>query len=227
VEQLVVDWLQAGGLLALVLLMGAEKFVPILPSYAVLALGGVAAGEGAYHPLAAVLASVTGSLLGSFGWYLIGLWVGPARVDAFVARWGRWFGMNNDRYARAAELFRRNSGWLLGVSQLVPTVRIFITFPAGVLQIPLRRIVLPTVLGVLVWNGGFVFAGYLLEESPLGDGMATVVIAGAVLLEILIFWVIYMGYRAWKRRLAVKRDADACVPGARIERPSAGRAHRS
>ena len=226
-EQLVVDWLEAGGLIALALLMIAEKFVPVLPSYAVLALAGVAAGEGAYHPAAAVATSVAGSLVGSYGWYLIGLWVGPSRADAFVGRWGRWFGMSSARYARAAELFRKNSGWLVGVSQIVPTVRIFITFPAGVLQVPLRRVLLPTVLGVAVWNGVFVFAGYLLEESPLGDGMATVVIVGAVVAEILIFWVIYMGYRAWKRRLVARREADVRPAGARIERPSAGRPHRS
>lgn len=202
-EAFLIHWLEAGGLIALAAVMASERFLPILPSYAVLALGGIAAAEGAYGVEAAILASVLGSFLGSLGWYALGHAVGPDRVDNFIARRGRWLGLTPRAYDQAARGYRRHSRLLLALTQLVPTVRIFATFPAGVLRVPAKGMLLPTFIGILGWNGAFVLAGYLLEASPLGeDGLALPVLLGVVLVEALLVWGGYLLWRRWRARQA-------------------------
>lgn len=200
-EEFLVHWLEIGGLLALAAVMASERFVPILPSYAVLALGGIAAASGAYDVKLAVLAATLGSFLGSLGWYALGYAVGPDRVGNFIARRGRWFGLTVGVYERSAAAYRKHSRLLLMLSQFIPTVRIFATFPAGVLRVSSTSILLPTFLGILGWNGAFVLAGYLLEESPIGkENMALPVLLGVVLVEALLVWGGYLLWRRWRRR---------------------------
>lgn len=199
-EDFLVHWLEIGGLFALAGVMASERFLPILPSYAVLALGGIAAAGGAYDVRLAIAATTLGSFLGSLGWYGVGYAVGPDRVGGFIARRGRWFGLTRSVYDRAAAAYRRHSQLLLVFSQLVPTVRIFATFPAGVLRVPAASILLPTLLGTLGWNGSFILAGYFLEESPLGaDGLALPILLAVVLVEGLLVWGGYLLWRRWRR----------------------------
>lgn len=199
-EDFLIHWLEIGGLFALVGVMASERFVPILPSYAVLALGGIAAAGGAYDVKLAVAAATLGSFLGSLGWYAVGYAMGPDRVGGFVARRGRWFGLTPSVYERSAAAYRRHSRLLLVLSQLIPTVRIFATFPAGVLRVPSTTILLPTLLGILGWNGAFILAGYLLEESPIGEeGLALPVLLIVVLVEALLVWGGYLLWRRWRR----------------------------
>src|SRR5690606_8358079 len=200
VEDFLVHWLEIGGLFALAGVMASERFVPVLPSYAVLALGGIAAAGGAYDVKLAIAATTLGSFLGSLGWYGVGYAVGPDRVGSFVARRGRWFGLTPSVYERSAAAYRRHSRLLLMLSQLIPTVRIFATFPAGVLRVPAASILLPTFLGILGWNGAFVLAGYLLEESPVGEnGLALPVLLAVVLVEALLVWGGYLLWKRWRK----------------------------
>lgn len=200
-EAILIHWLEVGGLVALAAVMASERFLPILPSYAVLALGGIAAAGGAYEVESAIAASLLGSLAGCLAWYGLGYALGPDRTERFVARRGRWLGLTPSIYARAAGGYRRNSRLLLAATQLVPTVRIFATLPAGVLRVPLLAVLLPTVPGILGWNGAFVGAGYLLGESPIGrEGLALPVLLGVVLVEAAVVWAGYLLWRRWRAR---------------------------
>jgi len=47
----------------------------------------------------------------------------------------------------------------------VPVFRSLISLPAGVERMPLWKFLALTAAGSLIWNSGFVVAGYLLGES--------------------------------------------------------------
>lgn len=212
-EAMLIHWLEVGGLAALAAVMATERFLPILPSYAVLALGGLAAAEGAYGIEGAVAASLLGSFVGCLGWYGLGYAIGPERVGQFIARRGRWLGLTPRIYDRASAAYKRNSRLLLAVSQLVPTVRIFATFPAGVLRVPVRGVLLPTAVGILGWNAAFVGAGYLLGESPLaGKGLALPTLLTVVVVEAVVVWSGYLLWQGWRRRRRRARGPAAAIP---------------
>jgi len=57
----------------------AEKFFPVVPSYVVFVLLGMTAASGKGDLAATVAATATGSTIGAFGWYCLGLALGPKR----------------------------------------------------------------------------------------------------------------------------------------------------
>jgi membrane-associated protein len=142
--------------------METVAFVGLLaPGEVTLAVGGVAAANGdvALVPLlalvwaAGVLGDLTGFTLGRrCGWPLLRR-VGPRvgfnatrlrRLDAALARWG---------------------GKALVVGRFIGPVRVFAPFAAGTCDMPTRRLVRLSILGVGLWGPTLVLATYLFADT--------------------------------------------------------------
>src|SRR3989304_74896 len=73
--------------------------------------------------------------------------------------------------ARGEEWFRRGGSWAVFLSRLMPVVRTFISFPAGVARMPIGRFSVLTFLGSYPWSLGLAWGGYVLGEDR-GDPRA-------------------------------------------------------
>lgn len=188
------------GVVLLGVLMFAERFVIILPSYAVLALGGAAAALGLMNPWAALISAMAGSMLAAWLWHVIGLRIGGPRCRDFVCRHGKWMGLNPKRYDELCAALDRNARWTLLLAQIIPTVRILATLPAGVARISWARIALPVFIGSLAWNGFFFGDGYLLGINNLAGPWELIMVA----IGVLVFELLLLGLGWWlgKRRAA-------------------------
>ena len=153
------------GLVGVALLAFVEKFLPMVPSSAFLLLVGMNATLLPGHLTGAVLASTLGSTLGAIAWYLIGRTAGPPPLRRFAERF--FWSMPDVRARRAATFYRDHHFLTTVISQLVPTVRVYVAFPAGVARIAFRSFLMATVLGVFVWNTLFLLLGHLLQ-TPTG-----------------------------------------------------------
>jgi membrane protein DedA with SNARE-associated domain len=111
-------------------------------------------------PLAVALATV-GSLAGALTGYAIGLWGGRPLLDRF----GRYVGIGADDLDRADRWFARWGSWAVFAGRMVPLVRTFVSYPAGISRMPLGRFVLFSALGSLPWNAALIYAGLLLGEN--------------------------------------------------------------
>lgn len=61
------------------------------------------------------------------------------------------------------------------IGQTIPTARIYLALPAGVMGLPVAPFVLATTLGTLVWNAPLITTRYLLQDtgfSPTATGIA-------------------------------------------------------
>lgn len=205
------------GVLLLGALMFAERFVIILPSYAVLALGGAAAAMGLMNPWAALLATMVGSMLAAWSWHVLGWRIGGPRCRDFVCRHGKWMGLNPKRYDELCAALDRNARWTLLLAQIIPTVRILATLPAGVARIRWGRIAVPVLLGSLAWNGFFFADGYLLGINNLAGPWELIAVAIGVLVFELV--LLALGWWLGKRR-ALRRQAQAQQVAAEPELPA-------
>jgi alkaline phosphatase len=142
----------------------AEKFVPIIPSYVMLMLLGMTVTETAML-LPAILATATGSLVASLGWYGIGRCLGEDRVQAAVARFGKYVLLRPRTYERLAAAYRENRFRVTLIGQTVPVARIYLALPAGVLKLRPAAFVPAAAIGILLWNAPFLTLGHLLRES--------------------------------------------------------------
>jgi len=111
-------------------------------------------------PLAVVLATV-GSIVGALFGYLIGAWGGRPLLD----RYGRYVGIGAADLDRADRWFERWGGWAVFLGRMVPLVRTFVSYPAGISRMPLGRFVLFSTLGSLPWNAALIYAGLVVGDN--------------------------------------------------------------
>ncbi|MGY1810573.1 DedA family protein [Blastococcus sp. SYSU D00669] len=182
----VVDALGYVGLAAVMLV---ENVLPI-PSEVVLPLVGVRTAGGSLLFWAAALAATVGSVLGSWGLYLLG----RAGGRPLVLRLPRVLGITGPRLARAEAWFARRGDLVVLFGRLVPGVRVLVSVPAGTLRMPVGRFLLLTSLGAAVWNTAFLWLGVALAdrwESVVGvletaTPVALAAAAGAVVLALVV-----------------------------------------
>lgn len=162
------------GFAGIVALAAAEKFVPLLPSYALLLLLGMAIPDPATW-VQVVAATTLGSVIGAAGWYGLGRWLGRRRVEALVRRFGRYLGLSASRYRRLTAAYRRHRFLATLLGQTIPGVRVYAGVPAGVFGFEYRAFLVATMLGTLIWNAPFLYLGFALRGSgfdPVRLGLA-------------------------------------------------------
>ncbi len=105
----------------------------------------------------ATLGNTTGSLIA----YAIGAWGGRP----FLERYGRYILIRPHEIELADRFFARWGAQTVFIGRLLPIVRTFISFPAGVARMPLGKFVLYSTLGALPWSMLLVYAGVVLGAS--------------------------------------------------------------
>ncbi len=129
------DWvtgfLEQGGYVVVALLMFLENVFPPIPSELIMPLAGFNAAQGEQNIVLVIVAGSIGSLAGALLWYYIGLWIGLERLKRFSRRHGRWLTLTPDEIDQADAWFDAYGGWAVLVGRLIPTVRTFISVPAG------------------------------------------------------------------------------------------------
>jgi membrane protein DedA with SNARE-associated domain len=162
------DWItqliERAGYAGIALMMFLEGVFPPIPSWLVMPLAGFEASSGLYSPLLVVLAGTAGSTLGAICWYFVGRLVGSHRLKSLAARHGHWLTLTPAQVDRADRWFDRHGAPAVMLARIVPVVRIFISIPAGVFAMDLRRFILFTAVGDAIWNGVLASAGYLLRS---------------------------------------------------------------
>jgi membrane protein DedA with SNARE-associated domain len=157
----ITDTLRQHGYLAVFVLMTLESACIPIPSEVTMLLGGaltVAAVAAVGHVLnlpLVIVAGVGGNLVGS----LLAYWAGAYGGRPFVDRFGRYLLIRPHEVDRAQAWFERRGPAAVFVGRLLPVVRTFISLPAGVAKMPLRRFVLYTALGCVPWVAALAVAG--------------------------------------------------------------------
>ncbi|TPO00942.1 DedA family protein [Mesorhizobium sp. B1-1-5] len=153
------------GLIGAACLAFTEKILPVPPSHVLLLFLGMtrASDLAALGVLLAVttLASTAGCLF----WYSMGARLGPARAEALVGRFGRYIFLRHETYLRFSGAYRRNQMRASLLAQFVSTVRNYLPIAAGALRLPALSFALATLLGAMLWNAGFLLAGYAMRDG--------------------------------------------------------------
>jgi membrane protein DedA with SNARE-associated domain len=97
-----------------------------------------------------------GCTLGSLASYALGAFGGRAFLD----KYGRYFLINPHDLERADRWFARWGDWASFLSRLLPIVRTFISFPAGVARTRLPTFTLLTFVGSFIWCGALAAGGF-------------------------------------------------------------------
>jgi membrane protein DedA with SNARE-associated domain len=142
----------------------------------------------------ATLGSVVGALVG----YAIGALGGRPLLD----RYGRYVGIGPDDLARADRWFERWGSLAVFAGRMVPLVRTFVSYPAGISRMPLGRFVLFSALGSLPWNAALIYAGFVVGDNYPAIEAALRPYELVIYVIVAVVAVVLIGRWLWSRRQA-------------------------
>ncbi len=173
------------GSFGVAILMFLENVFPPIPSELIMPLAGFEAAKGTLSLWGVLVGGIAGSLAGAALWYWIGAQLGAERLRDFSRRHGRWLTLGPEDIDRAAGWFDRHGAMAVLVGRLIPTVRTFVSVPAGVAGMPFGRFLLYSLAGTAIWTTLLALAGYWLR-SRYGlvagwlDPVTTVIVIGLI-----------------------------------------------
>jgi membrane protein DedA with SNARE-associated domain len=200
IDQIVIPFLTslygAVGYLGVMAAMGIESAMIPLPSELILPFAGFLVSDPAQlEPLTGgswsfwivVVVATVGNTLGSLVAYAIGAYGGRP----FLERYGRYLLIRPHEIEIADRFFQKHGAATVFFGRLLPIVRTFISFPAGVTRMPLRRFIAYSTAGAVPWSIALVWAGEQLGTrwqdirhmlQPFDLAIAVLVVAGALVL---------------------------------------------
>jgi membrane protein DedA with SNARE-associated domain len=213
VDAFVIPFLQtlygAVGYAGVFVAMTLESAMIPLPSELILPFAGFLVSDPSHvEPLTgrpwdfwtAVVVGTAGNTTGSLIGYAIGRYGGRP----FLERYGRYLLIRAHDLDLADRWFARWGAPTAFFSRLLPIVRTFISFPAGVARMPVGKFVLYSTLGALPWSIALVYAGVQLGEhwaeirDLLAPFDALILVAGIAAVVGYIWW--HLGRPGWPRR---------------------------
>ncbi|APZ44234.1 DedA family protein [Acidihalobacter ferrooxydans] len=148
------------GYAGVALLMAIESACIPLPSEVIMPFAGYLAATGTLNLWWVALAGALGCVAGSLVAYAAGAWGGRP----FVERYGRYLLISRRDLDMADRWFARHGDITILIGRLLPVVRTFIAFPAGVARMPLWRFNLYTFIGSFIWCWVLAWIGFKLGE---------------------------------------------------------------
>src|SRR5574341_980436 len=158
------------------LLMGIESACIPLPSEIIMPFAGYLVFKGQFTLHGAALAGAVGCVAGSIPAYYLGRFGGRPLIE----RYGRFVLISHRELDLADRLFARWGQWVVFGARLLPVVRTFIAFPAGVARMPMGKFIVYTFVGSYPWCWALAWVGMKLGESwnsdprRAGNGRASV-----------------------------------------------------
>ena len=145
--------------------MFLENIIPPIPSEIILPLGGFFVYQQKLNFYILVFWGLLGTIAGSLPWYYLGKLVNEKRLSNFLDKRGKYLGITSDDLAKSKLWFDKYGVSLVFWGRLVPGIRTLISVPAGMELMPLKRFIVWTTLGSLIWIALLTYAGYIFGEN--------------------------------------------------------------
>ncbi|HLB95872.1 MAG TPA: DedA family protein [Patescibacteria group bacterium] len=149
------------GYWGVVLLMAIESANIPLPSEIIMPFSGFLVAKGVFNLYLTALAGAVGCAIGSVFSYWLGAWGGRPLVE----KYGKYILISHHDLDLADRWFSRYGEATVFFSRLLPIVRTFISFPAGIARMNFLRFVVYSFLGSLPWTLLLAWIGQKLGDN--------------------------------------------------------------
>jgi membrane protein DedA with SNARE-associated domain len=153
--------ISAGGYAGIVALMGIESACIPLPSEIIMPFAGYLVYLKEFNLFWAATAGAVGCNLGS----VVAYWIGAKGGRPLVERYGKWVLMSRHDLDRMTIFFEKHGSIAVLLGRLLPVVRTFIAFPAGIAKMPQLRFHIYTFVGSWPWCFALTYVGMRLGEA--------------------------------------------------------------
>jgi membrane protein DedA with SNARE-associated domain len=149
------------GYSGIVLLMAIESACIPLPSEIIMPFSGYLVSTGQMNLWGVAIAGAVGCVLGS----MVAYWAGMYGGRPLIEKYGRYVLVSKHDLDIADRWFEKYGEAIVFTARLLPAIRTFIAFPAGVARMNIPRFIFYTFAGSLPWCLGLAYVGQKLGEQ--------------------------------------------------------------
>ena len=177
------------GYLGVFFLMLIESCGIPMPSEIIMPFSGFLVAEGKMNFWAVSFVGAFANLAGS----LIAYWIGLKGGRALIEKWGKYILISKRDLDLADRWFMRFGNLTVFFGRLLPVVRTYISFPAGVAKMEIKRFSLYTFAGALPWSILFTWLGVKMGDNweQIREKLHNFDLAIVVLIVIGITWYVW------------------------------------
>ena len=191
--------------LTIFLAMFLENIIPPIPSEIIMPLGGFFVYQQKLNFYILVFWGLLGTILGSMPWYYLGKLVNEKRVSNFLDKRGKYIGITSNDLIKSKRWFDKYGVSLVFWGRLVPGIRTLISVPAGMELMPLRKFLIWTSLGSLIWVTLLTYAGFVFGENyPIIETYLNQIkfIVKPILILIFVYFLIKFFIRLYNKKIS-------------------------
>lgn len=153
--------ISAMGYGGVVLLMAIESACIPLPSEIIMPFAGFLVARGELTLWGVSVAGAVGCVVGSIPAYYLGMYGGRPLIE----RYGKYVLISKRDLDMADRAFARYGEIVIFAGRLLPVVRTFIAFPAGVARMNMTKFIIYTFVGSLIWCWALAYVGMVLGDN--------------------------------------------------------------
>jgi membrane protein DedA with SNARE-associated domain len=149
------------GYSGIVMLMAIESACIPLPSEIIMPFAGFLVFKGQLILWIVALAGALGCVIGSIPAYYVGMYGGRPLAE----KYGKYILLSKHDLDLADHLFERHGEIIIFIARMLPAIRTFIAFPAGVVRMNMPKFIIYTFIGSFIWCWVLAFAGMKFGEN--------------------------------------------------------------
>ena len=157
----VINIISNSGYLGIFALMTVESALIPIPSEVIMPFSGYLVTTGKFNPILVIIAGGTGNLLGSLIAYFVGIKLGRE----VILRYGKYILLNKSHLDWAESFFEKHGNKTTFVTRLLPGIRTYISLPAGIAKMDLKKFSAYTFAGSIIWSALLMYVGIALGQE--------------------------------------------------------------
>jgi membrane protein DedA with SNARE-associated domain len=196
----IVEIISAAGYVGVAILMAIESACIPLPSEVIMPFAGYLVSVGKFSLVGAATAGALGCNIGSTVAYSVAASGGRMAFE----RWGKYVLISHADLERADRFFARYGSATVFFGRLLPVVRTFIAFPAGMARMPMLKFQVYTFIGSWPWCYALAYIGYVLGARWNSDPTFRKLFHDfdALIVAVLVAGFAWFVWSRWRERRA-------------------------
>lgn len=191
----IIQIISNSGYLGIFALMVAESALIPIPSEIIMPFSGYLVFTGKFNLIGVIIAGGVGNLAGSLIAYFIGIKLGRA----VILKYGKYFLLKKSHLDWAESFFEKHGNKTTFVTRLLPGIRTYISLPAGIAKMDLKKFSLYTFVGSIIWSAMLTYVGVALGEEWTKIRQYSEYIDVAVIIGIIIVIIIIVKKRIGRK----------------------------
>lgn len=162
---IIIQLISTTGYLGIFILMTLDSALIPIPSEVTMPFSGFLAGRGELNFILIVIAGTLASIVGSIIGYYIGFFLEETVLLSLIRKYGKLLLLTEHDYHVSKKWFDKYGDKIVLIGRLIPGVRTFISLPAGMFAMNIRKFLIYTTIGSVIWCSLLTYIGFSAGQN--------------------------------------------------------------